>query len=248
VRAVPGELDGAPPGALVTKWSMAYWQAASTTRELDVGSLFSDAWRAFNANAGAFVGALVLSLLVVVPAPALAFFVMYQQELGKVDPAVSLAAEWALGAVAAAALQWTHAGLLRMCLVAIRGGEVSAGDIFRSGHLLGPVLVAGIVVQGLTAVGFALCIVPGILWALSSTLALFFVVDHELPAFAAIRASFAATEGRRGLVFVVSLLNFVVLMLGLLLLGVGLFITFPLTFLHMAALYERVWATARPNA
>lgn len=223
-------------------------RAEARARELDVGTLFSDAWRAWNTNAGAFTGALVLSLFVVVPAPVLAFFVMYQQELGNVDPAVSLAAEWALGALAAAALQWTHAGLLKMCLTAIRGGEVSSDDVFRCGHLLGPVLVGGLLVQGLTAVGVALCIVPGILWALSSALTLFFVIDHEIPVFAAVRASFAATEGRRGLVFVLGLLNFVLLVAGVLLLGVGLLITLPLTFLLNAALYERVWATSRPNA
>jgi uncharacterized membrane protein len=144
--------------------------------------------------------------------------------------------------------QWIYAGLMRMSLIAIRGGEVSSGDIFRGGPLLAPVLVTGLLVQGLTGVGVMLCIVPGILWALSSVLAPYFVIDHELPVFAAIRASFAATSGLRGQVFVLWLLSTLMIIGGVLLLGVGLLFTFPLTVLLMAAFYERVWATARPDA
>lgn len=216
--------------------------------EVEVGALLKEAWRAFNDNAGAFMGGLLLSLLVFLPGPALIFGTMYLQKVGQLDPALAIALEWGLGAMTAAASQWIYAGLLRMSLTALRGGSLEAGDIFGAGHLLAPVLVTDLLVQGLTALGVLLCIVPGILWALSAALARFFVIDHGLPVIAGIRASFAAVSGLRVQMFVVGLLWLVLNLVGALLLGVGLLLTIPLTTLLLAAFYERVWASARPDA
>ena len=83
------------PRLLVTKTAMTM-RAATGAGEIEVGALLSEAWRAFQQNASAFMGGITLSLLVLVPPVALAYFVMYQQKQGQLDPALSLALELSL--------------------------------------------------------------------------------------------------------------------------------------------------------
>lgn len=223
-------------------------RVGSSAREIEIGALLKEAWGVFWDNAGAFAGGLILSLLVIAPGPVLLAGTVYLQAEGHLDPTLALGLEWALGAMTAAASQWTYAGLMRMSLTALRGGAVEAADIFRADDLLAPVLVADLLVQGLTALGLMLCIVPGILWAISSGLTKFFVIDHKLPIFAGINASFAATSGLRLQMAVVGVLWFMLVLAGTVLVCVGLLITFPLATLLLASFYERVAASARPDA
>jgi uncharacterized membrane protein len=216
--------------------------------EVEIGALLNQAWRAYAANSGAFASGLILSLLVVVPGPLLIGGTLYLQKQGAIDAPVALALEWCIGAVTAAAYQWIYIGLQRMSLSAVRGDTVESSDIFGPGHLLAPVLVTVLLVQALTVVGLFLCVIPGILWSLSSGLTNFFVIDHGLPAFAGIRASFAATAGLRGHMLVVGVLWLLLIAAGTLLACFGLLVTFPLATCLLAAFYERVWSTTRPNA
>lgn len=216
--------------------------------EVDLGVLYSDAWRALRANASAFAGATLLSGLALIVCALPAGAVLWAEEEGALDPALGLAGEYVAHALVALASQWLLLGGLRMSLAALRGHAVEATHVFDAGGAFVPGLIAGLVVNFIIGTGVLMCVVPGVLWACSTALTPLFVVDKGLHSVAAVRASFAATRGRRFTVFAYYLSSYVVLFLGALTLGVGLLAAIPFLGLALAAMYERTWPAARPDA
>ncbi len=216
--------------------------------EVDLGVLFGDAWRALRANLGAFFGATLLATVMLAFAAVIVGVAMWAQIEGHLDPALGLAGEYVGHAVLAVVGQWVFLGGLRMCLAALRGRAVEATDVFDADGALVPGLVAGMIVNLLVGLGVVMCIVPGIIVGCATALAPLFVVDKRLTPIAAVRASIAATRGRRFTVFAMYLSMYLFVILGLVALGLGLLVAIPFCGLVLAALYERTWPVARPDA
>jgi uncharacterized membrane protein len=90
--------------------------------------------------------------------------------------------------------------------------------------------------------GLILLIIPGIFWAIRFSFASFIVVDTKMSPVKAMRESWAITKGKFwklfGFYFVMGLLNFA----GILLFGVGLLLTIPLTTLALIYIYRKLSA------
>lgn len=217
--------------------------------EIQLGELYDVAWRGFRANVGAFVGACISAFVLTMVAMAPVFAILaFAEDAGWLDPAGRLAVEWGGNALLALLIEWQYLGFVRMCLAAVRGQPVASSDIFRSGDALVPGLVTGVLCNALTLFGACLCVVPMFVVACAVALAQVFVVDKGLLPVAAIRASVAATKGRRWMVFVLGALGYLMLFAGTLALVVGLLVAVPMFVLTLVAFYERTWPTARPDA
>jgi uncharacterized membrane protein len=93
-------------------------------------------------------------------------------------------------------------------------------------------------------VGLLLLIVPGVIWGLKFGFAGFLVVDKKRDPLEAFRESNRLTAGVKGQLFVFALLLLGVNLLGALALGVGLFVTVPMTYLAAAYVFRRLQARA----
>lgn len=216
--------------------------------EIYLGDVFGDAWQAFRRHPASFIGACLYGLVPFLLYVGLVGLGIYAHEEGWIDAAWGLALEYAANAGLAVASQVVLLGFTRMSLAGLRGQPVAAADVFDAGGALVPGLVSALIVKLLVFVGLCLCFVPAIIVSCATAFTHVFVVDKGLLPLAAIRASVAATRGRRLTVAAVWTVGVVLVIVGALALGVGVLVAIPVFGLAVAALYERLWAAARPDA
>ncbi len=90
--------------------------------------------------------------------------------------------------------------------------------------------------------GLLLFIVPGIIWSIKYGLCQYFVIDKGLGPVQAIKASGRTTMGVKWKLFVFSLLCALIILLGLLCLGVGVFAAYPTVMVANALVYRHLVA------
>jgi len=89
-------------------------------------------------------------------------------------------------------------------------------------------------------IGFLLLIIPGIIWSIKYQFVFYLLVDKKLGVKEAFDVSAQMTEGIKWKIFVFGLFGFLIVIAGLLLLGVGLFIAFPVVTIASYMLYDRL--------
>lgn len=98
-------------------------------------------------------------------------------------------------------------------------------------------MVLTFIVWILVAVGLVLLIVPGIIIAIALQYAGYFMLDKGLGIRASIKASWKATKGARWKLFLFLIVIGLINLLGLLVVGVGIFVTIPLSTLMISHVY-----------
>ena len=139
-----------------------------------------------------------------------------------------------------------EAGLVSVCLDLHDGGAPTFASAFARLALAPKVLAGQIIYLLLVVVGLALLVVPGIYLAARLGLFSFRLVEGESNLAAAFRQSAALSKGALGqlslLITALLLLN----VLGAAVLGLGLFVTVPLSALMVASLYRQL--TSSPES
>ena len=136
-----------------------------------------------------------------------------------------------------------QAAVVRGALEITDGKRIELSTFLSTEHL-GQVVLASILLAIGTAIGLILCIVPGLVLIFFSQFTYQFILDKGLPAFDAIKASFALVNKNLGSVvglFFASILAFIV---GAILCGIGLIVAIPVTIIATAYAYKRM--TAQP--
>lgn len=175
---------------------------------LDIGSCVSRAWELVKARFWLTVGAAAIIYLLV-------------GALGSVP---------ILGAVAVLLLTYVlEGGLKWMLLRLVRGERAELGDAFAGfNQRFTPLLLFSLVAELLTGVGFLLCILPGIYltvcWFAFGPL---LVIDKKLDFWPAMELSRKVVTKHWWSFFGLALVNFGILLLGILACGVGMFISLP---------------------
>ncbi|SYZ72974.1 membrane hypothetical protein [Candidatus Zixiibacteriota bacterium] len=100
-------------------------------------------------------------------------------------------------------------GWCYICLRAVRGENVVAGDLFAPLSHYGPVWVAYILYGLIVAAGCILLIVPGIIWSLKYGFCTFAVMDKKCGGIEAISFSAKITKGFKGQLFLFVLIELV---------------------------------------
>jgi uncharacterized membrane protein len=119
-------------------------------------------------------------------------------------------------------------GLIRVALAVTRGEQADVAVLFQ-GERFGAYLGASILFGLMLAVGFLLCIVPGVIAAVIFGFYGYALVDRSLGVGEAFTRSGDITKGQRGTVFLLALALAGINLLGALACGVGLLVSYPVT-------------------
>ncbi|WP_430335286.1 hypothetical protein [Rhodococcus sp. ACT016] len=117
------------------------------------------------------------------------------------------------------------------------GTKPSIGSFFQLRNV-GAIIVACFLVGVLTTVGFILLIIPGLIFVFLSWWTLQFVIDQNQDPLTAIKSSFGAISSNWGTLLLLALALIGLNILGLIPLGLGLFITVPMTIIASTYAYR----------
>jgi len=128
-------------------------------------------------------------------------------------------------------------GQYHMALKTIRGEKAEIADLFSQADKIVPGAIAFLIIEISVGIGCALLLVPGIIIALALFCTMGFVADKGLGPIDALKASVAVTQGNRMNILVFGLASFVLVIVGSIPLGLGLFVVFPVLLLAHARIY-----------
>lgn len=143
--------------------------------------------------------------------------------------------------------QFFHAGLVRLTIETARHGRVDFAQLFGEGSRFLPFLGLSILQGLLIVLGLIVFIVPGVILSLGLMLSSYFLIDQGLSPIAAMRASWDATVGSKGKLFVLGLLSGLLVIAGILACCVGYFVAGSVTTIATGIVYLRVSGTALPS-
>ena len=131
-------------------------------------------------------------------------------------------------------------GLFFIIFEKIRGNPVSVGDIAKGFNFFVSAVLSSILIGVFSAVGFLLCIIPGIIVMALYIFTPVFILEKNLDFWEAMEASRKATKDHlfEMVLFVVilGLINFA----GVLVCGIGVIFTLPLTYAAVAVGYNEL--------
>jgi len=195
-------------------------------KSFSISAAFSAGWEAFAARVGFFIGFIVLlGVLSIIPQ-------LIIQQIEIVWLAVVLNIAFQL-------FQYYLAvGVVRISLLAVDGSPFGISDLFTGGPLFVPYVLSSLLYGLMLLVGLVLLVVPGIMVGVIFGQYRYCVIYQGLGPVDALKASAAITKGARwkllGFDFMLILLN----LLGALPLGLGLFVTIPMSLVASAQVYR----------
>jgi uncharacterized membrane protein len=135
---------------------------------------------------------------------------------------------------------WMVCGYTKLSLSYQSGKKLPFTDLFKQFKYFWRVLGATILVGLIVGLGLLLFIIPGIYFALRFQLTNTLIVDKNLGILEAMRQSSKLTEGIKLQLFGFNLTLLGVLILGLLALGVGIFVAIPVIWLAGVVVYRQI--------
>ncbi len=218
----------------------AYGGAAYGQQPPGLGDALTYGWEKFKANVGAILTAVVVYII----GFAVVFAILYATLIA----AASGGDAGIAGALFVAALMsiivvllsfLVQAGLVRGALAITRGEKPTTAHFFTTEHL-GPIVVAALLVALATGIGTVLCYLPGIVVGYLSSFTLFFLIDKNLGAVDAIRASVQFTIKHPGTLIVYAIVAGLIVSVAALACLLPLLVAFPVVLLGQAYLYKRL--------
>jgi hypothetical protein len=236
----------------------------------ELGEILSETWRIFTAHWVTLVFSFLLGVILwCIPIMALAGATVAQVLMPET-------VEYQLAAMGATLVStgirsFLDAGLTRMWLTAARGGTPDLGQLFSGGdralpffgyslllgiggHVGSLVTLAGtsmseksIVFAG-NGLAFLSAVIVLVFVALGLMFAQYYIVDAGKGPLAGISAAWRACAGQRGKVLAFGVVDFLILLAGVLACCVGMLASAPLASLAIAVLYTRVSGRMAPEA
>jgi uncharacterized membrane protein len=121
----------------------------------------------------------------------------------------------------------------------VSGEKATWGTLFKANNF-GMIILAALLLMVASFVGLLLCGIGFIAVAIFAVFTYHNVIDKGMNAWAAFTSSFALVGKNFGAVFLLELALFGINIVGAILCGLGLFVTFPLSVLALAFAYRRV--------
>ncbi len=199
------------------------------------GDYFSRGWDIFKQYALPFIGFLLLTFII-------------SAVLSRLPYPLGLNEDRRGGIANSIISPILSAGFYIVAFKIAKGQSVSFGDFFRGFNNFLQIFLVGLVGGILIALGFVLLVIPGIYLLVAYLFAVSLVVEKRFDFWTALETSRKVVTKRwfsfLGLVLLMVLLN----VGGLLLFGIGLLVTFPLTFCITVAAYEDVIGLSGSNS
>jgi uncharacterized membrane protein len=114
------------------------------------------------------------------------------------------------------------------------------GDFFKGFNFFIPTLVAWLLISVFTSLGFALCIIPGLIIAAMYNFTYLFIVDKRMDFWPAMQASHAVVKNDYFGFTMFVVLAILVNVLGLLCCVVGLLVSYPVTIAAITVAYKEL--------
>ena len=231
-----------------------------TAPQVDLGWI-GRGWDLFKANAGTWVGAFFLYLVVAAAiAVPLAFLTGYSHNFTDAfnaaragvpapqpaSPLAGFGGNMAFSLLFGAVNSILLGGLYRMGLRQAQGEAVSITDVFSALDMAGPLVVVNILTQLLVGVGSLLCVIPGLIVAGLLMFAPLLVLDRRLPPVQAMSESFALLKSQWLMAAVFYLVAALLDAVGAIVLGIGMLITYPVFLLSVVVGYLTFTQTEQP--
>jgi len=177
-------------------------------QSLPLGRYIKDGWELFKKYPGGFVGFFLVFILM--------HFVLYH---------IPLVGRLAAGVISPALI----AGSFIVSAKLIQGQTPAFRDFFAGFHFFLPLFLTGLLTAALVGIGLVLLVVPGIYLLVGYAFASYLVVDRRLDFWQAMELSRRTVNPLWFNVFGLVLLLLLINLGGVLLLGLGLVVTVPLT-------------------
>lgn len=220
-----------------------------------IGEAFSWAWKKFQENLGPILIATVVLIVAVVIFQILSQIlsstifgsgvdpIEINSETGEITGGVgrgffasiliSLLTSF-LGTLVAYLLQ---AGIIRGALKVADGGKPELPEIFATDKVA-PTLVTAVLVTLGTFIGFILCFLPGLIFAILASFSLYFLLDKDVEPVDAIKASINFVKDNIGQLILLFLASIAALIVGAIACGIGLLVAIPVVILANTYAYR----------
>ncbi len=203
------------------------WQVGGGAERprLEIGTAFSYGWAKFKEN----VGQWILIALVVTVVNLVFGVVAYS-----IDSFFARVIFQLIGFVVG---QIVTLGLIRAALDVTQGQAPDVGRVFKTEHL-GTYIVASILYGLAVSIGLILCIIPGLFLAIMFTFYGYYILDRGVGATDSLGESWNLVKSNFGSILGLLVLAIVLNFVGLLLCGIGILVTGPVTWTAIAYAYR----------
>lgn len=131
-------------------------------------------------------------------------------------------------------------GVMAIYLGVVRNQPRKLKEVIPYARFIVPFAVASLLNGVVVFVGFLALIVPGVILAVSLQFFPYFLIDRQTGVIGSLQESWRATQGKRWKLFLLVLALAGLNILGAIPLGLGLFVTVPMTALVTASVYDRL--------
>lgn len=148
------------------------------------------------------------------------------------------------------AVTWLSVGYLNFLLNIVDGKQARYRDIFygvKSAEQFAYYVLVTIVYTVIVGLGTLLLIIPGIIFAIGLVFAKYYIAENRLGFKNAFNSSWEITKGNRWKIFGFAVVAVFFNLLGLIALGIGLLITFPMTQLMYARMFRNLEGIPVPS-
>lgn len=205
-----------------------------------LGDALTYGWEKFRANVGPIITAVVVYVVGSVVVFGLLYATIFAAARGG---NAGLAGALFVGAIMVVAITLlaflVQAGLIRGALAITRGERPTTAHFFTTDKL-GPVVGASLLVALATGIGSLLCYIPGIIVAYLTQYTLYFLIDRNMGAVDAIRASVQFTIAHPGTLIVFAIVGYLILVVASVACLLPLLVAFPVVLIAQAYLYKRL--------
>lgn len=222
--------------------------------DLEAGEVISTSWEIYKDNFGLIFGGAMVYLLCVSGAMVGAYIGTVVSALlgtalaNSIHPAAGVGAGILLGVIvwllAIGFMGFVGIGHSQFLLNAVTGRRAEIGDLFSGKSYALRMLGCSILFQLMFLVGYALCIVPGVLVMLMYWPYHYVLVDRDPPGVGCLSQAKELTDGRWGQLVIIGLAAWGVQIVGQLACGIGLLFSTPLLGLFGAVAYCRMTGQA----
>ncbi len=217
--------------------------AAGPPQPWEIGEVFSRAWEMFKPNWVVLVlTVFIVGMLSTIPNMAITM--------------VGLVARGGKQVVMFSPEYWTQTGFgggstllvtylfwpgtVRIFIAVARGQQAQLGMLFSAFRRTPAVLATGLLQTILVVVGLAFLVIPGIYLGCALFASTTYAAEAELGPIESLKASFKATEGQRGRIFLFLIVTQLINLGGFMACCVGTFVAGPVVYLAMVIVYLRI--------
>jgi len=223
------------PPSFSTEYGGTPQQVGIANVKAEIGDVLNYAFRVWKENLGILIAATIIVFGISI---GFAIFngvidVVLKGGFEKPPNATSLSVSILLSIISNLAQIFIVIGNVKLFLALLRGQNVSLGMLFGGGERFLPTL--GVTI--LLSIGFLACVIPGIIVMLLYWPAYFLVVDQKKRVFESFSLARTITQGNEMTSFLIALLEFGIMIVGLLALCFGVIAAYPLAMLLFPCAY-----------